>query len=53
MEGPLGPRLGCSMSKGEVKPISNSMDARADKQLFRLYLDLEGGGLQLRSIGEN
>jgi hypothetical protein len=48
--GPLLPYLGCSMSKGQVKPISKSTDTRAAKKLFRLFLDL-GGRMQFKSIG--
>ncbi|CAB1096963.1 unnamed protein product [Ectocarpus sp. CCAP 1310/34] len=50
--GPLLPCLGCSMSKGQVKPISKSTDTRAAKNLFRLFLDLRGR-MQFKSIGGN
>lgn len=51
-EGPLLPCLGCSMSKGQVKPIMKSTSARAVKKLFRIFLDL-GGRMKFRSIGGN
>ncbi|CAB1119814.1 unnamed protein product [Ectocarpus sp. CCAP 1310/34] len=50
--GPLLPCLGCSMSKGQVKPISKSTDTRAANKLFRLFLNL-GGRMQFKSIGGN
>ncbi|CAB1099797.1 unnamed protein product [Ectocarpus sp. CCAP 1310/34] len=51
-DGPLLPCLGCSMSKGQVKPVQKSTSTRAVKKLFRVYLDL-GGKMKTRSIGGN
>ena len=52
-KGPLAPCLGCSMSKGQVKPIKTHTDSRAvKKKLFLTFLDL-GGKMQLKSLGEN
>lgn len=47
---PLRSCFGCSMSKGQVKPVKRSTDNRAAKKLFRLFLDL-GGRMQFKSIG--
>lgn len=49
-EGPLLPCLGCSMAKGQVKPVKKSSDNRAVKKLCRIFLDL-GGKMQSKSIG--
>ena len=51
-KGPLAPCLGCSMSKGQVKPIKTHTDSRAVKKLFRTFLDL-GGKMQFKSLGGN
>ncbi|CAB1112185.1 unnamed protein product [Ectocarpus sp. CCAP 1310/34] len=51
-DGPLLPCLGCSVFKGQVKPVQKSTSTRADKKLFRVYLDL-GGKMKTRSIGDH
>lgn len=40
------------MSNWQVKPVKKYTDSRADKKLFRTFLDL-GGKMQCKSLGGN